>query len=61
MPSAAVENVNPKMKESVEAAELKKMWEEGIFPLCREGPISYDLAMQKDAAEIKRYLSPVGR
>jgi phosphotransacetylase len=57
---AAVENVNPKMKESIEAAELKKMWEEGAFSRCVvEGPISYDLAMQKDAAEIKRYLSPV--
>ncbi|NLM83512.1 MAG: phosphate butyryltransferase [Clostridiales bacterium] len=57
---AAVEHVNPKMKETVEAAELKKMWEEGAFSRCIvEGPISYDLAMQKDAAEIKKFDSPV--
>jgi phosphotransacetylase len=57
---AAVEHLNPKMKETVEAAELKMLWEEGAFSRCVvEGPISYDLAMQKDAAEIKKYKSPV--
>lgn len=57
---AAIETVNPKMKETVEAAELKRLWQQGYIPGCIvEAPISYDLAMQKDAAEIKGYQSPV--
>lgn len=57
---AAVEHVNPKMKETVEAEELKEMWQKGEIPGCvLEGPISYDLAMEKEAAEIKKYDSPV--
>jgi phosphotransacetylase len=57
---AAVDSVNPKMKESVEAAELKAMWQEGKITGCIvEGPISYDLALSKEAAEIKGYQSPV--
>ena len=50
---AAVEHLNPKMKETVEAAELKMLWRKAPFHAASEGPISYDLAMQKDAAEIK--------
>ena len=50
---AAVEKVNPKMKETVEAAEIK---EEGCII---EGPISYDLAMDPASAPIKGYVSPV--
>ena len=57
---AAVETVNPKMPETVEADELKTMWKEGVFHSCQvEGPISYDLAMDEDAAAIKGYKSPV--
>jgi phosphotransacetylase len=57
---AAIDTVNPKMKETVEAAELKSLWKSGTIPGCIvEGPISYDLAMQKDAADIKGYESPV--
>lgn len=57
---AAVDSVNPKMKESVEAAALKKMWEDGELTGCIvEGPISYDLALSSEAAEIKKYSSPV--
>lgn len=57
---AAAEVVNPKMKESVEADELKKMNQEGILTGCIvEGPISYDLMISKEAAEIKGYESPV--
>lgn len=57
---AAVDSVNPKMKESVEAAELKAMWQDGKITGCIvEGPISYDLALSKEAAEIKDYQSPV--
>ena len=53
---AAVEKVNPKMKETVEAAEIK---EEGIEGCLIEGPISYDLAMDPQSAPIKGYVSPV--
>ncbi|WP_432627555.1 phosphate acyltransferase [Brotaphodocola sp.] len=53
---AAVEKVNPKMKETVEAAEIK---EEGVEGCIVEGPISYDLAMDPQSASIKGYVSPV--
>ena len=57
---AAVEKVNPKMPEAVEAAQLKEMAENGRFGRCIvEGPISYDLAMDPDAAALKGYVSPV--
>ena len=44
---AAVEKVNPKMKE------------EGVEGCIIEGPISYDLAMDPASAPIKGYVSPV--
>ncbi len=53
---AAVEKVNPKMKETVEAAEIK---EEGVEGCIIEGPISYDLAMDPASAALKGYSSPV--
>ena len=53
---AAVEKVNPNMKETVEAAEIK---EEGVEGCIIEGPISYDLAMDPASAPIKGYVSPV--
>ena len=53
---AAVEKVNPKMPETVEADEIKQ---EGINGAVIEGPISYDLAMDPSSAEIKGYSSPV--
>lgn len=57
---AAVEKVNPKMPETVDAAELKKMNEEGIIKDCIvEGPISLDLAVNADSAKRKKYESPV--
>ena len=52
----AVEKVNPKMKETVEAAEIKA---EGVDGCIIEGPISYDLAMDPASAPIKGYVSPV--
>ena len=52
----AVEKANPKMKETVEAAEIK---EEGVDGCIIEGPISYDLAMDPASAPIKGYVSPV--
>lgn len=57
---AAVEVVNPKMPEAVDAAALKLMNLNGEITGCTvEGPISYDLAMSRESAEIKCYESPV--
>lgn len=57
---AAVEKVNPKMPETVDGEELKKLALEGKFGDCYvEGPISCDLAFLQEAAEIKGYSSPV--
>ena len=55
----AIEFVNPKMKESVEAAELKRMNQEGIIKNCVvEGPISYDIAMDASIARHKGFDCP---
>ncbi len=57
---AAVEKVNPKMPESVDAGALKDMYLNGELENCIvEGPISYDLTMSKESAEIKGFESPV--
>jgi phosphate butyryltransferase len=57
---AGAEVVNPKAIESVDADALKKMYLAGEIKDCIvEGPISYDLAMSRTAAEIKGYESPV--
>ena len=56
----AVEKVNPKMPETVDADELKKMNAAGEIPGCIvEGPISFDLAISKESADLKGYESPV--
>jgi phosphate butyryltransferase len=56
----ALDEVNPKMPATVEAAELKEMNQKGELPGCIvEGPISYDLALYREAVEIKSYNSPV--
>lgn len=53
-PIAAVEVVNPKMPVTVEAAELTKMCEEGKITGCIvDGPLSLDLAIDKEAAKHK--------
>lgn len=57
---AAVETVNPKMPEAVDADALKKMNESGEIKNCLvEGPISVDLTFSRESAEIKGYSSPV--
>lgn len=57
---AAVENVNTKMPETVDADNLKQMNINGEITDCLiEGPISYDLVMSKESAEIKGYKSDV--
>ena len=58
---AAKEKVSDKMKSTVDGAELKKLATEGYFGtgVIVEGPIAFDLAVSKEAAEIKGYKSPV--
>ncbi|MBN2898517.1 MAG: bifunctional enoyl-CoA hydratase/phosphate acetyltransferase [Clostridia bacterium] len=56
----AVEKVNPKMPETVDAAALKAMNQNGELENCIvEGPISYDLTMNAESAVIKGFESPV--
>ncbi|MDD3919755.1 MAG: phosphate acyltransferase [Eubacteriales bacterium] len=55
----AIETVNPKMQETVDAAALKEMSLSGELSGCYvEGPISYDLAMVPELSEAKGYSSP---
>jgi len=57
---AAIEKVNPKMIETVEAYELQKMNERGIIKnsiVC--GPLALDNAISVDAARIKSIDNPV--
>ena len=57
---SATETVNPKMPESIDADQLKKMNQEGTLKDCIvEGPISYDLMISPESAAIKGYESPV--
>lgn len=57
---AAVETVNPKMPEAVDADILKKMNQDGEIKNCIvEGPISVDLTFNRESAKIKGYASPV--
>lgn len=57
---AGVDMVNPKMQEAVDADALKRMNQTGEITGCTvEGPISYDLAVDKEAARIKGFNSPV--
>lgn len=57
---SAAEEVNPKLAESVDARALKEMNATGELTGCIvEGPISYDLAMDREAAAIKGFNSPV--
>lgn len=53
-----VEKINPKMAETLDAAELQRMSEQGELPNCVvEGPISYDVAMSTEIAHHKEYIS----
>jgi len=57
---AAVEKVNPKMKETVDADALKQMNLAGELAGCVvDGPLSFDIATMKEAAEVKGYSSEV--
>ncbi|KAB3529227.1 bifunctional enoyl-CoA hydratase/phosphate acetyltransferase [Alkaliphilus serpentinus] len=58
---AAKEKVSEKMPSTVDGAELKNLAGEGAFGdgVMVEGPIAFDLAVSKEAAEIKGYKSSV--
>ncbi len=56
----AAETVSPKIVETLDAAALKEAALAGELGSCYvEGPISLDLAMNKESARIKGYDSPV--
>ena len=55
----AIEKLNEKMKETVEAHELAEANRRGEIADCVvEGPISYDVAMSAEIAALKGYQSP---
>lgn len=58
---AAKEKVNPKMQATVDAAELKKLSQDGYFEdgVIVDGPMALDLAISKEAKEVKGYISDV--
>ena len=54
------EIINLKQKNSIEAAKIKDLYEKGEISGCIvEGPISIDLALDKEACRIKKYSSDV--
>lgn len=54
---AAKEKVNPKMQATVDAAELERLGREGRFgdDVVVEGPMALDLALSKEAVQIKKF------
>jgi phosphate butyryltransferase len=57
---SAIETVNPRMRETTDARALRDMNQRGEITNCIvEGPISYDLAVSSERAEIKEFKSPV--
>lgn len=55
----AVEKVNPKMQETLDAEALRQMNRRGELPNCIvEGPLSYDVAMSADIARHKGVVCP---
>ena len=57
-PLCAVEVVNPKMQCTVDAAELTKLNQQGIIKDCIvDGPISLDMAIDREACEHKGALN----
>ena len=56
----ASETVNPKIPETLEAAELQKMCAIGELGDCLlEGPLSFDLAISRESADIKGFQSKI--
>ncbi len=57
---SAVETVNPKIQSTLDAAALCKMADRGqITGGILDGPLAFDTAVSKKAAEIKKLVSPV--
>lgn len=58
---AAKEKVNPKMPVTVDARALQELGEKGEFGknAIVEGPLAFDLAISKEAAEVKGFTSEV--
>ena len=58
---AAKEKVNPKMQATVDARALEEACEKGAFGegVIVEGPLAFDLAVSKEAAQIKGFESKV--
>jgi len=58
---AAKEKVNPKMQATVDADQLAKLSQIGEFGegVVLEGPLALDLALSRDAAEIKMFKSDI--
>jgi len=57
---AAVEEVNPDMPETLDAAALAQMGERGQFGACEvDGPLALDLAVDAEAARVKGVTGPV--
>lgn len=59
---AAKEKVNPKMQATVDARALQEACENGEFgnDVILEGPLAFDLAVSKEACEIKKFETRVG-
>ena len=59
-PLCAVETLNPAMQATVDADALQKMNANGeILDCVISGPISFDIAVSRDAARIKQYAGPI--
>jgi phosphate acetyltransferase len=57
---SAVETVNPKIKSTLDAAALCKMADRGqITGGILDGPLAFDTAVSRKAADIKKLISPV--
>lgn len=58
---AAKEKVNPKMQATIDADLLQKACNEGVFGenVIVEGPLAFDLAVSKEASEVKGFKSEV--
>lgn len=57
---SSIETVNPKMPDTLDGDALKKMNQKGVISGCTvEGPISFDLATSREAAQVKGFDSPV--
>ncbi|MBC8591256.1 bifunctional enoyl-CoA hydratase/phosphate acetyltransferase [Wansuia hejianensis] len=58
---AAKEKIHPKMKATIDAVELKKRYENNEFTkgVIVDGPMALDLAISREAANIKNYRSEV--